>query len=154
MKRKALKTLTNKVTEFIPESYKDFKEDAEDIYERPLIFGGKRMTREQRYEFQDIIKVSYPKGIDITKMDRSELAKVAKTSGNGEAYKYVWDNCIYYLKNVIININGEDKKYDKVEAGEIKDLLWESAQDFDIDIIQAISHFITDSSFTEEESKN
>jgi len=154
MKRTPLKTVENKIIEFIPDRYKDFDKASEDIMERPLVFCGKRMTREQKYEFQDIIKITYPKGVDISKLNNEELGKIAKTKGSGDAYKYIWQNCISYIKNVIIEVNDEVKTFDKVEDEETKNLLWGSAQDFDTDLIQAISFFVSDSSFTEEESKN
>lgn len=154
MKRTALKTVENKVTEFIPPSYKDFKEDSEDIYERPLIAGGKRLTRDQMFEFRSITKVKYPKGTDTSKLSNEELADMAVTERTGKAYKYVWDNCVHYLKNVILNIEGKEETYDKVEDKEKLQLIWDQAQGFEVDIMLIVKHFVDKSQFTEEEEKN
>lgn len=154
MKRTALKTVENKVTEFIPSAYKDFDEGASDIYERPLIAGGKRLTRDQMFEFRTITKISFPPGTDISKLDKEERASLAVTERTGKAYKYVWDNCVYYLKNVILNIDGKEETYDKVEDRKTLQLIWDQAQDFDTDVMEIVKHFVDKSQFTEEEEKN
>lgn len=150
MKRKALKTLSSSTIDFIPKEYEDMEVNAEDIYERPLIFVGKRMTRDQRFEFQECMKVEYPEGIDVSKLTQEDLAKISDVSGKSKAYKYVWENCIIQFKNVILEIEGKDEAFDVYTD---KDMIW-NAEGLNSEIIQAIAYFISESSFSEDESKN
>ena len=150
-KRKVIKTLANVDREFIPDGYEEFDANAADIYERPLIFVGKRMTRDQYFEFQECIKTDFPKGMDVEKMSKEERQKHAIVHGKKDAYRYVWDTCISKLKNVIIEVDGEIITMDECED---KDLIWKGAGGLQTEITEAITFFITESSFSGAESKN
>ena len=151
MRRKALKTISNVEIEFIPDEYKEFDAAAVDIYERPLIFVGKRLSRDQYFEFQELTKAEYPEGMDVSKMTKEERVKHVVVSGKKEAYRYVWDNCVTKLKNVII------EKEDTVETMDEctdKQLIWEGAEGLNTEIMQALAFFINESSFSDADSKN
>ena len=106
------------------------------------------------FEFRTITKITFPKGTDISKLTAEEQAELAITSRTGNAYKYVWDNCVVYLKNVILEIEGKEVTYDKVEDKKTLQLIWDQAQNFDADVMNIVKHFVDSSQFTEEEEKN
>ena len=151
MKRKALKTISNKELDFIPEGYEEFDPKAKDIYERPLIFVGKRLTRDQYFEFQELTKAEYPKGMDVSKLTKEERIEHVMVKGKKDAFRYVWDNCVTKLKNVIIEVKGKVEKMDECAD---KELIWDGAEGLNAEIMQALAFFIDESSFSEADSKN
>ena len=150
MSRKAIKTVSNEPIEFIPTEYKDLDPKAEKMADRPLIFVGKKLTRDQRYTLQEFAEVEYPEGVDVDKLSKEELGRKIKIKGKGKAFKYVWDTCIKKVKNLIII---EDGKIQEFEEFEDMGKVW-NTEGVDSEIFQAISFFMSQSEFTEEERKN
>ncbi len=151
MKRKVIKTLTNKEIDFVPEEYGDLKVDAENIYDRPLIFVGRKMSRDEYFEFQELTRAEYPEGMDISKMSKEERIANVRVSGRSKAYRFAWDKCVTKLKNVIIEKEGVVEELDICEDTQ---MIWSKADGLNSEIMQAIAFFIGESSFGEAESKN
>ena len=149
MKRQSIKTINNGEIEFVPSKYKDMDRKAESIYERPLIFMVKRLKREQRYELEALTSIRFNvdrESIDVKNLKAGEVTIL----GQGDATKYIWDNCVSKALNVIINENGEDKSYEVYDN--CKDL-WNSFG-LDDDISETVKFIIDQSKLTEEEAKN
>jgi len=148
MSRKALKVISNEPTKFIPKEYKDLDEKAEKMEDRPLIFWGKKLTRDQRYIFQEKMKLEYPDNYDPKDEDS---VKQIEVTGKGDAYKFIFDNCITKIENVLL----DDGKVEEIEVleGKDKERYWNTEGD-DVAILSAINHYIDSSSFDEAEEKN
>ena len=152
MSRTPIKMVSNEPIEFIPEEYKDLDPKAEKIADRPLVFVGKRMTRDQKFALQELMKFKYPEGVTFDTPE--EFQKAVEITGRGDAYKYIWDHCITEIKNVLL-LDPKDNKvveYD-VLKGKDRDKLWNTEGE-DANILQAVAFFMDTSKFTEEESKN
>ena len=149
MSRTPLKVISNEEEKWIPPDYKDFDEAAEKIADRPLVFWGKKLTRDQRYKFQELGDVVYPEGYDPK--DAASVAQI-KVTGKGEAYKFIFDNCITKICNVMLQTDGEVEEIEEL-TGKDKQRYWNTSGD-DISILGAISHFVDSSSLSESEAKN
>ena len=86
MSRKPLKVISNAETEWIPPEYNDLDRKAEKMEDRPLIFWGKKMTRDQRYRFQELMSVEYPEGFDPNKPESLSQIEV---KGKGKMAVYL-----------------------------------------------------------------
>jgi len=135
MSRQRLKTVSNKPEEFIPKAHLEYKKDAEKIEDRPLIFVGRCLNRDEDWVVRDIIELK----------DSKDTSKGVK--GMGEAYKYMWENLITEVKNVM----AEDGDHDSL-TGEKKDALWYS-EGMEEEINEAITHFYTKGKLSDEEVK-
>ena len=132
MSRKVIKTVSNEPEEFICTEHKDLDKTAEKVEDRPIIFIGKRTTRDQQWLIQDMLELK-----DADSPDKG-------VKGMGVAFKYMWETIILEVKNV--------QKVGDSFTGAEKDALWDSSG-MDSEITEAITHFYTKSSLTEEESK-
>lgn len=150
MSRTPIKTISNEIIEFIPPEHKAFDPKAEKIADRPLIFGGKRLTRDQRYALQEFIKIDYPEGVNPKDMVKEDFDKLVKISGKGDAFRFVWDTCVHYAKNVIIEENGKVEEFE-----EFRDMkkLWNTTG-IDSEVFQTVNFFMSQSEMTESEQKN
>ena len=149
MKRKPIKTVSNEEREFIPKAYKDMDRDAPDMYDRPLIIKYKRLKREQRYEIQAMTHLKYnrnPLEVNIKSLQPGDIDIL----GQGNASKYVWENCITKVLNVIVNENGTDKCYDEYPSHKE---LWD-CEGLDDDITETIAYIMDESKLSEGEEKN
>lgn len=135
MSRKVIKTVSNKPTEFIPESHKDLDPNAPEMLDRPLIFVGRKTNRDEQWAIQDFIELK-----DKENSDKG-------VTGMGEAYKYLWKNIILEVKNVVTN-EGEFESL----KGKDKDFLWDQEEVSD-EITEAITYFHYTSKLDEGEVK-
>jgi len=149
MSRKALKVISNEPTEFIPKEYKDLDKKAKKMKNRPLIFWGKKLTRDQRYIFQEKMKLEYPDNYDPK---NEESVKQIEITGKGDAYKFIFDKCITKIENVLLETNGKVEEI-KVLEGKDKERYWNTEGD-DVAILSAINYYVDSSSFDETEEKN
>jgi len=149
MSRKPLKVISNEPTKYIPADYRDLDEEAPKMEDRPLIFWGKKLTRDQRFLFQEKMRLEYPEDYDPE--DDTSAGKI-EVKGKGEAYKFIFDTCITKIENVILQ-NGD--KVEEIESLEGKDLerYWNTEGD-DVAILSAITHYMSASSLDEAEAKN
>jgi len=149
MSRKALKVISNEPTKFIPKEYKDLDEKAKEMKDRPLIFWGKKLTRDQRYIFQEKMKLEYPENYDPK--DKNSVNQIEVT-GKGDAYRFIFDNCITKIENVLLDDNGKVEEIEVLKGAD-KDRYWNTEGD-DVAILSAINHYVDSSSFDEAEEKN
>ena len=135
MSRKPVKTVSNEPTEVIPEAYKDLERNAPEMLDRPLIFIGRKTNRDEQWAIQDYIELK----------DKSDADRGVK--GMGEAYKYLWENIILEVKNVVSDKGNVDSV-----KGDDKNALW-YAEGMEDDITEAITHFHYTSKLDEGEVK-
>lgn len=132
MSRKPITTIANKPEEFICDEHKELDRAAEALKDRPIIFFGKRLNRDQQYAVMDLISLK----------DTSDPSK--GIIGTGPGYKYMWNNLITEVHNVF-------EPGDIVEGTE-KDALWD-ADGIVAEISEAITHFYLKSAPQEEDLK-
>jgi len=132
MSRKVIKKVVNEPQEFIASTHKDLDRDSKDIKDRPIIFVGKRMTRDQQWDSRDLIELKDPKNTD------------KGVNGLGKVLKYCWENLIIEVKNVVEP--GDSFK------GEEKNALWEY-EGMEAEAAEAATHFYSLSNLTDEEVK-
>lgn len=149
MSRKALKVISNEPTKFIPKEYEDLDEKAKKMEDKPLIFWGKKLNRDQRYIFQEKMKLEYPDNYDPKNKDSVNQIEI---TGKGDAYKFIFDKCITKIENVLLEDKGKVEKI-KVLEGDDKERYWNTEGD-DIAILSAINHYVETSSLDEAEEKN
>lgn len=150
MSRKALKVISNEPTKFIPKEYKDLDEKAKKMEDKPLIFWGKKLTRDQRYIFQEKMKLEYPDNYDPKDKDSVNQIEI---TGKGDAYKFIFDNCITKIENVLLETDPGKVEEIEVLEGDDKELYWNTEGD-DVAILSAINHYVETSSLDEAEEKN
>jgi len=148
-KRTPIKTISKELIPFTPDEYEDMDKNATSIYERPLIFWGRLLTREERLEMQDLTDVEYKRDREEIDMANIKLGDM-KITGQGIASKFVWDKCIKKAENVILDDNGKIEEHD--EFTDMKKL-W-NTKGIDLEVAQSIKFFVEQSSFTEPEAKN
>ena len=134
MSRK-IKTVSNAPTEFIPTQWKDLDVNAEKMEDRPLIIVGRKTNRDEQWAMQDYIELK----------DKNDPDRGIK--GMGEAYKFLWENIVLEVKNVV-----SDKGEFESMKGADKNLLW-YAEGMEDDITEAITHFHDASKLDEGEVK-
>lgn len=136
--RQVIKTVSNKPVEFIPTSQKEdatLSKDAPEIKNRPLIFMVRKLTREDRFNLQSLAEINEKNGeINVSNM--------------GTVAKYIWDNCVVEVLNLMSDIGEFDSA-----KGKIKNSLF-SAEGLEQDVAEVIKFIQDSSSFTEEEAKN
>ena len=103
--------------------------------DRPLIFVGKMPNRDQSYTIQDMLELKDPK-------DHNKGVK-----GMGQAFKYMWENLILEVKNVMTS----DGEKESIKDSD-KDALW-YAEGMEQEQNEAITHFYTKGKLTDEEAK-
>ena len=132
MSRKEIKVVSNPKVEFICEGHKDCDKNAKELKDRPIIFFGKKLNRDQNFIISDMIELK----------NRNDPKSGVK--GWGAASKYMWESIIFEVHNVYEN--GD------CITGFEKDALWES-QGMRAEQTEVLTHFYVESNLTEEESK-
>jgi hypothetical protein len=141
MSRKAVKTVSNEPTEYIPNMYKDLDRNAPKMEDRPLIFVGVKTNRDDQWALQDYIALK----------DSKDPEKGVK--GMGEAYKYLWKKIILEVKNHVTEVNGKQVELESV-TGDDKNALWYiDNTEFADCVTEAITHFYASSKLDEGEVK-
>jgi len=159
MKRNAVKLLSNKLIEYIPKKYENMDKDAEDIYDRPLTYLVKRLSRDDRYEL--IGKMREELGQDFKEEDLDnadkieEMVKKSRLSMTGDAYRFVFESCVAGFKNAIFisEESGEEVKLDETKEKKYVRAMWNSDSD-DTEMVDVVNHIIKVSLLNGEESKN
>ena len=140
MSRTKVKTISKELRKFIPTSHAEnpaLTENAPEIENRPLIFFYKLMTREHRYNLRGLLNIS--KGF---KEDLPTITNV------GTAARYVFENCVIMVKNVLL----DDEQLESCE-GDVKDGLFDS-KGMEAEITECIKHIQEESNLDEVEAKN
>lgn len=159
MKRNAIKLLSNKLVDYIPKKYEGMDKDAEDIYDRPLTYLVKRLSRDDRYEL--ISKMREEFGTDFKEEDLDnadkveEMVKKSRLSMTGDAYRFVFESCVAGFKNAIFvsEENGEEVKLDETKDKKYVRAMWNSDSD-DSELVDVVNYIIKISLLSGEESKN
>jgi hypothetical protein len=141
--RKAIKMISSKPIKFIPKSHASdptLKEDAADIMDRPMVMFIRKLTRDEQFHISEMIE---PK--DVLEPSKGVI-------GSGEAARFVWENCVTEVRNVVVNEAGEVSKYESL-TGKLKDDLW-NTEGMDGEITEAIFFARSTSRLDEEEAKN
>lgn len=143
MARQAIKTISAMPEKFIPDSHKqdkDLSETAVDIINRPLVFYVRKMSRDERFKIQEMIELK-----DFDHPDKGVI-------GSGDVAKYIWENNITEVRNVVIKEGEEVKTYESL-AGESKNQLWNTSG-MDAEMAEAIMYARTISQLDDQEAKN
>jgi hypothetical protein len=135
MSRESVKYISRVPSDFIPKSHEEYKVDAPEMKDRPMIFVGVSPNRDQSWAIQEMFELK-----DSKKPEKG-------VRGMGEAYKYMWENIISEVKNVIT-----DKEELVSVTGEDKNKLW-YAEGMESEITEAITHFYTNGKLDDNEVK-
>lgn len=141
--RKVIKLITNKPEKFIPKTHSadtELSEDNTDIMKRPMVFMVRKLTRDEQFRIREMIDFK----------DNADPNK--GIYGSGDVAKYIWQNCVTEVKNVVISENGELHTYESV-IGKQKDELW-NTDGMDSEIAEAILFARLSSELSEAEAKN
>ena len=148
--RVPLKILSNKPVKFIPPTYQNLDEHAEKMCDRPLIVYGRKMTRDEKFNFDEQTVTTLPK--NFNRKDPESIKQI-KITGKGHAYKFVFDTCITKIENVLLQeVGGDIEEVECLEGEEIQ-RYWNSVGD-ELAVLEIITYFINLSSFSEAEVKN
>lgn len=138
MPRVSVKSISTKAEKYIPKSHAEdasLSESAKEIADRPLVAYWKKLTREDRYNISSLVET---KDVDNEAMIKN-LGSVAR---------YVWDNCVIELQNVLL----EDGSHESLKGIEKNRVF--NTEGMDAEIAEIISHIQRQSSFSEPEVKN
>lgn len=143
MSRSAIKTISRVPEKFIPSKHKadpDLSEDAPNIKDRPLVFYVRKMSRDEQFRVRELIEFK-----DDSKPEKGFL-------GTGDLARYIWENNVTEVRNVLIMENGNPVTYESV-AGQQKNDLW-NTEGMEDEITEAIIFARGISALEEVEAKN
>lgn len=143
MSRSAVKSISRVPEKFIPSNHKadpDLKEDAPDIKDRPLVFYVRKMSRDEQFRVRELIEF------------KDDLKPEKGLKGSGDVAKYIWENNVTEVRNVLIMENGNPVTYESV-VGQQKNDLW-NTEGMDMEINEAILFARNISVLEEAEAKN
>ena len=138
MSRQIVKTISNAEIEFIPDDMKDMDRNHSDMLERPIIVYGKKMTNEQKWKLRELISTDTENGKMLP--------------GTGDALKYIWENCITRVLNVVSYDDNQNRVDSSEIKGKEKNDLWNTLGMESV-LYSAVTFFQNQSEFTDEESK-
>lgn len=143
MSRIAAKTISMVVQKFVPTTHAmnpDLHVDAEKIEDRPLVFWWRRLTREERINLSGLIEAD-----DVMDVEEKESRKIRNL---GTLSRYIWDNCITKVENVLL----DGEAIPLLEGAEKNRFFNTSGNDVEIsEVIQLVQK---ESIFKESEVKN
>lgn len=142
--RNRIKYISSKAEKFIPIAHAEdttLKEDAAEIKDRPLIFWVRKLTRDEQFRVRELLELK----------DEADPAKGIK--GSGDIAKFIWENCVISVQNVIIEEeDGNVVSFESLE-GDAKNALW-NTHGMDNEIQEAILFARAFSVHSEVEAKN
>lgn len=137
MSRSVYKTVSNNVVEFTPKAMREdpaLSADAQNIEDRPLVAGVRKMTREERLNLQGIL-------------ENKVVGENTVTTNIGTALRFIWKTCVIYVKNVLL----DKEKLDEVRGAQ-KDALFDT-EGIEGEISEIIQFIQEISSLNEQEAK-
>jgi hypothetical protein len=143
MARQPIKTISTNPVKFIPSNQKldpSLTEEAANIADRPLVFFVKKITRDGHFKIRELLEFK-----DETNHKRG-------LTGSGDVAKYIWENYVVEVRNVVINEGDEVKTYESL-VGEEKNKLW-NTEGMDAEMTEAILFARSESYLSETEAKN
>lgn len=141
--RQVAKTVSNKPVEFIPEGHKEYDKNAQNMADRPLIYLVRKLTREDRLNINSIAKT-------VVKEENGE--NTTSIANIGDVLKYVYENCVLEIKNVLLQEDDEVKELESVK-GSAKNRLWDVAE-LEAEHLEAVVYVQQISSLSDAEAKN
>lgn len=142
MSRSALKNINIGPVKFIPQSHvedKSLSEGAVSVKDRPLVFVVRKMTREDRLNIRGLVETD-------SRVVEGQSLDVAVNIGS--VARYIWENCVLEVKNVLL----EEAEHDSLK-GKAKDDLF-NTEGIDLEIMECIKFVQEISTLTESEAKN
>lgn len=143
MSRSAIKTISRVPEKFIPSNHKEDKslsEDAPNIMDRPLVFYVRKMSRDEQFKVRELIEF------------KDDLKPEKGLKGSGDVARYIWENNVTEVRNVVIKEGDEVKTYESL-AGQGKNDLW-NTEGMDMEINEAILFARNISVLEDAEAKN
>lgn len=143
MSRSAVKSISRVPEKFIPSNHAsdpDLKEDAPNIKDRPLVFYVRKMSRDEQFKVRELIEF------------KDDLKPEKGLKGSGDVAKYIWENNVTEVRNVLISENGNPVTYESV-VGQQKNDLW-NTEGMDMEINEAILFARNISVLEDAEAKN
>lgn len=143
MSRSAVKSISRVPEKFIPSNHKadaDLKEDAPDIKDRPLVFYVRKMSRDEQFKVRELIEF------------KDDLKPEKGLKGSGDVAKYIWENNVTEVRNVLIQEANGPVTYESV-VGQQKNDLW-NTEGMDMEINEAILFARNISVLEDAEAKN
>lgn len=144
MPRISAKTISMVAEKFIPSSHASnasLHEGAGNIYDRPLVIWWRRLTREERINLSGLIDA-------VEVVATTEEEEKRRILNLGTLARYVWDNCITKVENVLI----DDEAFESLEGVEKNRLF--NTNGMDAEISEAIQKVQSESVFRDTEVKN
>lgn len=141
--RTKIKYISSKAEKFIPRAHladTTLSENDGDIYNRPLVFWVRKLSRDEQFKVRELLELK----------DETDPAKGIK--GSGDIAKFIWENCIVRVQNVIVQGDEGVETFDVLE-GAAKDALW-NTEGMDIEMHEAIMFARMTSQHSEAEAKN
>lgn len=141
--RNKIKFISNNPEKFIPSSQANdttLDENAPDIINRPLIFFVRKITRDGHFKIRELLEF------------KDELNPKRGLTGSGDVAKYIWENYVVEVRNVVISEGDEVKTYESL-VGEEKNKLW-NTEGMDAEMTEAILFARSESYLSETEAKN
>jgi hypothetical protein len=143
MSRSAVKSISRVPEKLIPSSHASdpsLNEDAPDIKDRPLVFYVRKMSRDEQFKVRELIEF------------KDDLKPEKGLKGSGDVAKYIWENNVTEVRNVLIMENGNPVTYESV-VGQQKNDLW-NTEGMDMEINEAILFARNISVLEDSEAKN
>ena len=143
MSRSAVKSISRVPEKFIPSNHAsdpDLKEDAPNIKDRPLVFYVRKMSRDEQFKVRELIEF------------KDDLKPEKGLKGSGDVAKYIWENNVTEVRNVLISENVNPVTYESV-VGQQKNDLW-NTEGMDMEINEAILFARNISVLEDAEAKN
>jgi hypothetical protein len=141
--RKTVKTISSVPEKFIPKSHledKDLDENSPDIKKRPMIFYVRKLNRDEHFKMSEMLEF------------KDEFNRKRGVIGSGEIAKFIWENNVTEVRNVVIQEGDNVVTYESL-TGKAKDDLW-NTEGMDAELNEAILYARTSSELNEAEAKN
>jgi hypothetical protein len=100
----------------------------------------RKLTRDEQFKLREMLEL------------KDETNPMKGVKGSGDIAKFIWENNVVEVRNVIVQEGDEVKHYPSV-VGKEKDALW-NTQGMDLEMNEAIMFARNTSVFEEAEAKN
>lgn len=143
MARNKVKSISTSPVKFIPTTHasdKSLDENAADIINRPLVFMVKKMSRDDHFKVRELLEF------------KDDLKPEKGLRGAGDVAKFIWENNILEVRNVVIQENGATITHE-FATDAVKNSLWDT-EGMDAEINEAIIFAREASILSEPEVKN
>lgn len=143
MVRQVIKSISSNPVKFIPKLHAEdttLNEANAEIKARPLVFMVKKITRDGHFRIREMLEF------------KDDMNPKKGVIGSGDVAKYIWENYVLEVRNVVIQDGDEVKTYESL-VGEEKNKLW-NTEGMDAEITEAILFARSESFLESNEVKN